>query len=108
MYLCVSGIDFGKVPTFFGNFGFSLDFIFFQWEISYMNDNCSLDKYLYILTVYTGLSRQARTTSNVMFMVIDVNGQTTIRRLEGGKHQVYINNELFNLNHRRKNVSYKL
>ena len=55
-----------------------------------MNDNCSLDKYLYILTVYTGLSRQAGTTSNVRFMVIDVNGQTTIRRLEDDNKQVYI------------------
>ena len=70
-----------------------------------MNDNFSLDRHLYMLTVYTGLSRQAGTTSNVMFMVIDINGQTHIRRLEGGKHQVYINNELFSLNSRRKNVN---
>lgn len=73
-----------------------------------MNDNFSLDRYLYMLTVYTGLSRQAGTTSNVRFMVIDINGKADIRRLEGGQHQVYINNELFNLNPRKEHVSYNL
>ena len=43
-----------------------------------------------MLTVYTGLSRQAGTTSNVRFMVIDINGKADIRRLEDDKKQVYI------------------
>jgi hypothetical protein len=55
-----------------------------------MVDNDPFNTYVYVLTVYTGLSRQAETTSHVRFMVIDINGQTTIRRLEDDNKQVYI------------------
>jgi len=53
-----------------------------------MVDNGPFNTYLYMLTVYTGLSREAGTRSNVRLMVIDINGKADIRRLEDDNKQV--------------------
>ena len=42
-----------------------------QWALSYLSDNGPNDDYLYILTVFTGLHRNAGTKSRIGFMIID-------------------------------------
>ncbi|XP_052068761.1 uncharacterized protein LOC127708011 isoform X2 [Mytilus californianus] len=42
-----------------------------KWALSYLSDNGPYDDYLYILTVFTGLHRNAGTKSRIGFMIID-------------------------------------
>ncbi|XP_076075594.1 uncharacterized protein LOC143046351 [Mytilus galloprovincialis] len=42
-----------------------------RWALSYLSDNGPYDDYLYILTVFTGLHRNAGTKSRIGFMIID-------------------------------------
>ncbi|XP_071131885.1 uncharacterized protein [Mytilus edulis] len=42
-----------------------------KWALSYLSDNGPYDDYLYIMTVFTGLHRNAGTKSRISFMIID-------------------------------------
>ncbi|XP_076076044.1 polycystin-1-like protein 2 [Mytilus galloprovincialis] len=42
-----------------------------KWALSYLSDNGPYDDYLYIMTVFTGLHRNAGTKSRIGFMIID-------------------------------------
>lgn len=63
----------------------------FQWAISYLQDNSPYDEYLYLITVYTGIKRNAGTSSNVYIHIIDGKLKqctTRARLLDDGEQKV--------------------
>ncbi|XP_078316679.1 polycystin-1-like protein 2 [Crassostrea virginica] len=55
-----------------------------KWKLFYMSDNLKTDKYVYLVTVYTGLSRNSGTKSNISFVIAGQLKDTGIRRLTNG------------------------
>ncbi|XP_062604454.1 uncharacterized protein LOC134266247, partial [Saccostrea cucullata] len=55
-----------------------------KWKLLYMNDNLKTDKFVYLVTVYTGLSRNSGTKSNVSFVMTSHLRDTGVRHLTDG------------------------
>lgn len=55
-----------------------------------MSDNLKTDKYVYLVTVYTGLSRNSGTKSNISFVIAGQLKDTGIRQLTNGDDKVII------------------
>lgn len=55
-----------------------------------MSDNLKTDKYVYLVTVYTGLSRNSGTKSNISFVIAGQLKDTGIRRLTNGDDKVTV------------------
>lgn len=53
-----------------------------------MSDNLKTDKYVYLVTVFTGLSRNSGTTSNVSFVIASLLKDTGVRHLTDGVKKV--------------------
>uniref|UniRef100_K1QYG6 Polycystic kidney disease protein 1-like 2 n=1 Tax=Magallana gigas TaxID=29159 RepID=K1QYG6_MAGGI len=55
-----------------------------KWKLFYMSDNLKTDKHVYLVTVFTGLSRNSGTTSNVSFVIASLLKDTGVRHLTDG------------------------
>lgn len=53
-----------------------------------MSDNLKTDKHVYLVTVFTGLSRNSGTTSNVSFVIASLLKDTGVRHLTDGVKKV--------------------
>ncbi len=53
-----------------------------------MIDNLPIDTYHYLITVHTGVGKEASTTSNVSFVMSGESADSGVRRLADGKIQV--------------------
>ncbi|XP_071131781.1 polycystin-1-like protein 2 [Mytilus edulis] len=58
-----------------------------KWAISYLVDNAPTDEYLYMVTVYTGLNRNAGTKSNVRFVISGEKKTTEVKYLDDGQNK---------------------
>lgn len=53
-----------------------------------MVDNLSIDIFHYLITVHTGIGKDAGTTSNISFVISGELGDTGVRKLNDGKIKV--------------------
>ncbi len=53
-----------------------------------MIDNLPIDSYHYLITVHTGVGKEAGTTSNISFVMSGESSDSGVRRLADGKLQV--------------------
>ncbi|XP_070577746.1 uncharacterized protein [Ptychodera flava] len=60
-----------------------------KWGVTPLLDNQRGDKYLYQITVYTGMRTGAGTKSNVFVMIVGENGKTRVRHLKDRKRQIF-------------------
>ncbi|XP_033755934.1 uncharacterized protein LOC117338692 [Pecten maximus] len=58
-----------------------------RWALSYLSDNEKDDNYIYLVTVHTGLGRNAGTTSHVYMAVTSNRRSTGIRGLDDGTNK---------------------
>ncbi|XP_070186772.1 polycystin-1-like protein 2 [Littorina saxatilis] len=56
-----------------------------RWLVGYLKDNLVDDSYFYLLTVHTGMRKEAGTLSNVKFIIMGEEGDTGVRILSDGK-----------------------
>ncbi|XP_055955095.1 polycystic kidney disease protein 1-like 2 [Patella vulgata] len=56
-----------------------------RWRVGYLRDNLVDDKYFYLITVYTGLRKNAGTQSGIHFVLAGEYGDTGARSLYDGK-----------------------
>ncbi|CAC5378675.1 PKD1L2 [Mytilus coruscus] len=61
-----------------------------KWAISYLVDNAPTDEFLYMITVYTGLNRNAGTKSNVRFVISGEKKSTEVRYLDDGQNKIVL------------------
>ncbi len=60
-------------------------------KVSELEDNSVLtDRYYYLLSVTTGNSRNAGTSSQISFLLVGMLGETGVLKLFDGKRVVYI------------------
>ena len=59
-----------------------------------MIDNLPIDTCHYLITVHTGVGKEAGTTSNISFVVSGESSDSGVRRLADGKIQVSIHSSL--------------
>ena len=59
-------------------------FISFQWGITELADNFTVEKYYYLITVQTGLRINAGTKSNISFGIVGDRASTGLRQLSDG------------------------
>ena len=60
----------------------------FQWTAAPLMDNLPIDTYYYLMTVHTGVGKEAGTTSNISFVMSGESADSGVRRLSDGKIQV--------------------
>lgn len=60
----------------------------FQWTAAPLVDNLPIDTYHYLITVHTGVGKEASTTSNVSFVMSGELADSGVRKLSDGKIQV--------------------
>lgn len=51
-------------------------------------DNLPIDTYHYLITVHTGVGKEAGTTSNISFVMSGEMSDSGVRKLSDGKNQV--------------------
>lgn len=56
-----------------------------KWEAAPLNDNLPTDEYFYLLSVQTGVGREAGCRSNVSFVLSGDNSNSGVRRMTDGK-----------------------
>lgn len=63
-------------------------FAYFQWTAAPLMDNLPIDTYHYLITVHTGVGKEAGTTSNVSLVMSGELADSGVRKLSDGKNQV--------------------
>ena len=66
----------------------SFAFAYFQWTAAPLMDNLPIDTYHYLITVHTGVGKEAGTTSNVSLVMSGELADSGVRKLSDGKNQV--------------------
>ena len=66
----------------------SLCFVHFQWTAAPLIDNLPIDNYHYLVTVHTGVGKEAGTTSNVSLVMSGELVHSGVRKLSDGTSQV--------------------
>ncbi|XP_041364036.1 uncharacterized protein LOC121379460 [Gigantopelta aegis] len=59
-----------------------------RWKIGYLKDNLVMDKYFYLISIYTGLRKNSGTRSNISFVLSGDFGDTGVRQLTDGKRTI--------------------
>ena len=73
------------IPNVLNSVNFTLYILQFQWKVGYLKDNLMMDKYFYLISVYTGLRKNSGTRSNISFVLAGDSGDTGVRQLTDGK-----------------------
>ena len=58
-----------------------------KWGVTPLEDNMESEKYLYLITVTTGMQGKAGTTSNIFFCIAGDREETGVRKLSDGKRK---------------------
>ncbi|CAF4229923.1 unnamed protein product, partial [Rotaria sp. Silwood2] len=60
-----------------------------KWTASPLMDNLPIDSYHYLITVHTGVGKEAGTTSNISFVMSGESADSGVRKLSDGKIQEF-------------------